>query len=139
MNAFTSSTTVFSGIILCALLSACASGPLRMSASPAVPAAEGTVKTERSKNQNTKLEITVKHLAPPQKVASGFNTYVIWAAPRNGGAAQNLGAIIVDEDLNGKVQATTPFEDFSLFITLENSGQASSPTGPRVMWTEVSG
>jgi hypothetical protein len=45
------------------------------------PAAEGEVKTKLTKDGNTAVAVTVKHLAPPDRLARDATTYVVWAHP----------------------------------------------------------
>ena len=71
-------------------------------------AAQGNVETTTTQNGNTALTVQVKHLAPPEKVASGASTYVVWATPMDANAeAQNLGALTVDTDRTGELRTLT--------------------------------
>src|SRR5688572_13645867 len=53
---------------------------------------EGTVQAKAGENGNTNLEVRVKHLSPPSKVADDASVYVVWIKPRNGDI-QNVGAL----------------------------------------------
>ncbi|MFO0679169.1 MAG: hypothetical protein U0169_21760 [Polyangiaceae bacterium] len=110
-----------------------------MSTSPGVPGAEGTVVPSRSDQGNTEVELTVKHLPPPEKIASGAKVFVVWVQPADGKASpNNVGALKVDEDHKGKLKTMTPFKSFNLFVTPEDSGEATAPSGQKVLWTSVS-
>jgi hypothetical protein len=112
--------------------------PLR--ASTAVPAAEGHVKVAAGDNGNTKLDINVKHLARPDKLAAGATSFVVWArSPMELSAPpQNLGALRVNDDLEGSLQTVTPLKQLDLTITPEMSPAASAPTGAPVMTAHIS-
>lgn len=116
-----------------------------MSTSDRIPAAEGDLKTEVTDNNNTKVDLTVKHLAPPEKIASGATTYVVWTQPSVAGREpssneqiQNLGALEIDQQLDGKLSAVTPLHNFQLFVTAEPSAVVTTPSGEHLLWTQVS-
>jgi hypothetical protein len=99
-----------------------------------VPAAEGAVNVTRGENGNTKLAISVAHLAPPEKVLAGTTTYIVWVRGVVGDQpAQNVGALKVNEDLSGTLDTVTPQTRFQVFITPEANSAASSPSGPTVL------
>ena len=115
------------------------SSPTRLASSHDVPAAKGTVKTEVSENGNTRVDLEVKHLANPRNISAQANTFVVWAAPRTGESPQNLGALRVDENLRGTIETTTPLRNFQLFVTAESSPNVDSPSGDKLLWTDVMG
>lgn len=124
--------------------SACATSPTRMSSSQQIPAAVGSVKAEQTDNNNTRVNLAVSHLAPPSKISSRATTYVVWTRPldsrrepSSSGQVQSLGALRVDQNLNGTLSAVTPLHNFELFITAESSGLVSSPSGEHLLWAQV--
>jgi len=107
-------------------------------ASPDVPAAEGEVRLGNAENQNTLLELHVKHLALPEKVRPDAKTYIVWTrASASEAQPQNLGALQVDDERNGRIKAITPLKKFEIFITAETSPLVTQPTGQRLLWTTV--
>jgi len=112
-----------------------------MSAAPTVPAAAGTVSTKINNDGNTQFTIDVKHLAPPEKVASGANNYVVWLTPQQGEARQpqNMGTMRVDPNqLTGEFTGITPLRRFQLSITAEPDSTATQPSGKEVLSAQVS-
>lgn len=101
---------------------------VRMTTSPDIPAAQGTVKTSLTDNDNTAIEVEVHHLAPPERVAAGATTYVVWVRGPDRDAPQNLGALKVDEELRGTFKTVTPLRRFDMFITAESSPTTQRPT-----------
>jgi hypothetical protein len=102
--------------------------------SPVVPAAQGKAKLRKTKNGNVEIKLAVKHLAPPGRITPGSDVFVVWVrglAP--GSEAQNLGALKVDSNLNGKLTATTAMSSFDLFITCEQSQTATAPSPPELL------
>jgi hypothetical protein len=125
--------------IVVVVLTACG-GPSRyqLTGGREAPAASGEVKASTSENQNTRLVITVQHLAAPDRLTPGATSYVVWVAPHGKEAeAQNIGALQVNDKLEGKLETVTPLQQFALWITAEPSPRAQSPTGTRVMSTHV--
>jgi hypothetical protein len=98
---------------------------------------EGTVRTKAEDNGNTNVEVRVKHLSSPSKVAADASVYVVWIQARNA-EIQNVGALQVDEDLVGKLNTTTPHRAFTLTVTPEPSARMAAPTHDAVFTSEVS-
>lgn len=115
---------------------ACSTGSvLKMSGSDLNPAAEGFVETDSTTNNNTRVDVEVKHLVAPGRIERGASTYILWARPTIGDTtiAQNLGALKVDEDLNGRMSTVLPHQNFQLFITAEPTAMVTVPSGARIL------
>ncbi len=109
-----------------------------MTASPAVPAAKGTVKAQKDKaNGDIKLDIKVDHLAKPGSLTPSAEYYLVWVRP-NGGEPTKQGAIGVDNHLSGELRVETTAKDFDVFITAEQSKSATEPSGEEVLQAHVS-
>ena len=107
---------------------------LLLGSSSEVPAAQGKVRLHRTKNGNVQIKLNVKHLAPPGRITPGANVFVVWARGLAPGAeAQNLGALKVDKNLNGKITAATAMPSFDLFITCEQAQTATFPAPPELL------
>ena len=104
-----------------------------------VPASQGTVTVGAADNGNTDVTVRVKHLALPAKVASGAKIYVVWIQPTNG-EKQNVGALALDDNLEGTLKTVTPHRRFLLTVTPEPGGRAKAPTHEPVFtsWVERS-
>jgi len=111
-----------------------------MQTSDKVPAAQGEVKVSEGNNSgNTTLDVTVKHMAQPDRIADNLNTYVVWELSTEAySQPHNIGAISVDQDETGHLQTMTPLKNFQVFVTAENSATAARPTGDKLMWTSIS-
>jgi len=112
-----------------------------LQASPKVPAAEGTVSVQDGDNGNYKVALNVKHMAPPEKVATGASSYVVWLRPlgtdTKNQSAQNMGALTVNKDLEGNLTTVTPYRQFDLFVTAEPVPNSTAPTGEQLLTTTV--
>lgn len=123
------------GIAMVSMLLGC-NKPMAMTSAPGVPASQGTVKASKTDNGNTKIEIQVKHLAPPSKVASDASVYVVWLQPREG-AKLNIGALVLNNELEGKLETTTPHRQFQISVTPEPGGHVEAPTHDPVFTADV--
>lgn len=120
---------------------ACASKPAPtypFVGSSAVPAAEGQAVVTAGPNGNSQLLVTVRHLAPPERVVPGSTAYVVWVAPLGDGAPQNVGVLKLDAALEGKLATVTPLQAFRLTIGVEADPQAQIPTGSALISTTIS-
>ena len=88
-----------------------------LTASSQLPAAEGQVKFAPTKNGNTSVDVSVKHLAHPERLNPPASTYVVWIQRAADAAPQNIGALKVDDQLNGELRTVTPLGAFDLFVT----------------------
>ena len=103
-----------------------------------VPAAAGTVKLERDKdNGNTKVDIKVDHLARPSSLTPSADVYIVWIRP-NGGEALKQGAIGVGKNLSGELKMETVSKDFDVFITAEQGDSTTFPSNVEVLRAHVS-
>ena len=111
------------------LAAACAAATLPLGSSSEIPAAQGKVSLKNTKNGNVQIKLSVKHLAPPGRITPGSEVFVVWARGLAPGAeAQNLGALVVDKNLSGKITATTAMSSFDLFLTCEQSQTVTLPS-----------
>ncbi len=112
---------------------------IQLTSSGDIPAATSTVKLGTNDNGNTTFELKVEHLAPPERVNAGATVYVVWTRGRNASASiQNMGSLIVDDNLNGSFSGVTPLKDFELFITAEPTLASTSPTGKALLYSTLS-
>lgn len=121
------------------LMLGCASGRMvRLNGSPQVPAAQGAVRITSGANNNTRLRIDVHHLAEPQRIAPGATALVAWTQQSAAGSMpQNIGALRVNDRLEGELETVTPQQDFELIITAEPSPTASVPSGAPLLSAHI--
>ncbi|MGB6483802.1 MAG: anti-sigma factor [Candidatus Acidiferrales bacterium] len=109
-----------------------------MTADNSVPAASGVVDVQTDKsNGNMKLDIKVANLAQPSNLTPTENVYVVWIRP-SGENAHKQGTLGVDGDLKGELKVITTSKNFDVFITAEQSGSVTEPSGVEVLQTHVS-
>jgi hypothetical protein len=107
-----------------------------MMVSPDIPAAQGKVKFDKTDDGNVAVILSVKYLADPQKLQPPAAIYVVWVSSDKDSPAQNIGALKVDNDREGKLKTVTPLRAFQLFVTAEANGQIQEPTGTKLLWTD---
>jgi hypothetical protein len=150
--------TIGASALGCSLFGGGASS-VQLQSGPQNPASQGEVKTKLTSDNNTEVKVTVKHLAPPDRLAQGATTYVVWARPAEMPAARedksatyperqaasgrtengvyNLGGLKISKNLDGERDTVTPFHSFELFITPEPSSSVTTPNGERALWTTI--
>jgi len=103
-----------------------------------VPGAQGTVAVKTGKNGNTEVDVTTKALAQPSALTPPEETYVVWFQPPDQ-SPKNMGALRVDNNLNGKLSTVAPYRHFKVFITAEKQQNVASPHGAKVLTADVLG
>ena len=116
--------------LLCALAFAAKKYP--MTAAAAVPGARAEVEIGTDKNGNTKLTITVQHLANHENLTPRASAYVVWLEER-GGNPENQGQLKTDKNLKATFETVTPFKSFDVFVTAEQDFRIKGPSGPEVL------
>jgi hypothetical protein len=96
------------------------------------PSAQGTVVTSTDRNGNTEVEVKVKHLARPQKLVPPRQAYLVWVQPR-GEQPELLGALKVNDGLEGSLKATTTRKDFDILVTAEDTMNPQVPSSNAVL------
>jgi hypothetical protein len=122
----------------CAALGIGGRGVSRLETSPMLPAVEGSARFSVTVNDNTSIMLTVKHLANPERLTPPASHYVVWTRATKDAPAQNIGALVVDKKLNGKIVTETSLHSFDLFITAEDSSQVQQPSGQPLLWMSYS-
>lgn len=120
--------------LLCTIAYAAKKYP--MTAASIVPGARGEVEVGKDKNGNTKLKMTVQHLASPSNLTPPATGYVIWLRERNG-EASNQGQLKMNKNLQATFETITPFKSFDVFVTAEQDASAKAPSGAQVLTATV--
>ena len=90
-----------------------------LKATDLAPNASGDAKVEiKSKAGRANVDVSVKGLVAPSTLGSEFLTYVVWAVTPEGRSG-NLGQVFLNKNGDGKLNATTPAQTFSLIVTAE--------------------
>lgn len=117
-------------ITLIFILTSCAT-TTKFPISSIVPAAEIVSKIKKDKNKNYTIEIVAKNLASPDRLSPPKNNYSVWMVTENN-ETKNLGQLINKNAKKAVLKTTTPFHIVEIFITTENQGDASYPSGDEI-------
>jgi outer membrane protein OmpA-like peptidoglycan-associated protein len=102
-----------------------------------MPQANGEAKVEaKAKAGTTSLEVTVKGLTSPTKLGAEYLTYVLWVVTPEGRTG-NSGELLLNKDGEGKLNATTPAQTFSMIVTAEPYYAVRVPSEMVVLETET--
>lgn len=129
----TRASFVAAAALLAGALAGCASGP-RLSVGPMLSKSRGRVRFEKTADDGTRILMRVENLAEPEGFDPPGYAYVAWVQSSRESAAQNVGALVVDDYRTGVLKTTTPLRDFELFVTVEPTSDAAKPTGPPLLW-----
>lgn len=134
---FRLSTPIFFALFTLLTISSC-SRKFNFTESVIVPAAKGSVKFKKDKNENYAINLIVRDLAEPGRLIESRNTYVVWANTNNG--VKNLGQLknasgLFSKKLKSELKTTTPFKPDGFFITAENKADITLPGGQVVLTT----
>ncbi len=122
-------------VLPCGVLEDCVT-PRAMWVAAGVPACEGELEATSGPRGGTALSFTVKHLAPASRVVAEATVYVVWIKPLDG-PFQNVGALWLDEDLEGRFRTMTPRRRFDVRVTPEASAQVEQPNHQPVLASSV--
>ena len=104
----------------------------RLTNTGVAPAAEGKIITDNDRNGNTGIEIHVKHMATPQSLMPPKQNYLVWVQPR-GKDPELLGALRVNNNLEGSLKAATSYKDFEVLITAEDNMKPDTPSSAVIL------
>jgi hypothetical protein len=99
--------------------------------STVVPAAEGTVKVKKDKNDNYRVSLAISNLAEPKRLQPAKNTYVIWMDTDNN-RIKNIGQIntstgFLSSKLKASFETVSSFKPIKIFITAEDDAAIQYP------------
>ncbi|SPF42023.1 conserved exported hypothetical protein [Candidatus Sulfopaludibacter sp. SbA4] len=103
-----------------------------MTAASTVPGVRAEVAIDKDKNGNTRLKMSVQHLANLENLTPRASAYVVWLQER-GGSPENQGQLKMDKNLKATFETVTPLKSFDVFVTAEQDFRATGSTGQEVL------
>ncbi len=93
--------------------------------SSVVPAAQGSVKVKKDKNNNYSIDLKIIRLADPKRLEPSKSTYVVWIETADNGS-KNIGSLntsssLFSKTLKSSLKTVSPFKPVSVFITAEDN------------------
>lgn len=110
------------------------SGIAKFPVSGTVPAAEITAKKKQDKNNNYVIELTAKNLAEASRLKPSMNNYSVWIVA-NDGSTKNIGQLTNKNAKTAVLKTVTPYNVEEIFITAEEQGNLSYPSGVEIART----
>lgn len=98
------------------------------------PAADGTAKIKKDKNNNYIIDVTLKYLADPDRLNPPRQYYVAWAETESN-APVNLGMLISDKNNKATLKSLTSSKPTQIFITAEDTGDTNWPGNQEIFRT----
>ena len=117
-------------VAIVALLASCASS-VKFPVSTVVPAADISASKKLDKNNNFSVDVTAKYLANANRLTPAKSTYCVWAVT-DGNGVKNLGQINVKNMKATKFKTSIPFNFSEIFITAEDQGNNTFPSGTEI-------
>lgn len=112
------------------LVSGCAT-TTKFPVSNVAPAATIKVSKKMDKNENTVVNVVANNLASAERLDPSKSVYVVWISTRNKGVI-NLGQLKHENAKKSTLETKTAFEPLEVFITAENQGNVTYPSGTEI-------
>lgn len=126
---------VILSLVLMFLVTSCTT-TTKLPVSSITPAAEITVKVKPDESNNSVILVKTKYLASAEMLSPPKQTYVVWITTSNKGTI-NIGQLKSENDKTATLEALTPFSPIEIFITAEDEGDVSYPSGIEISRTTI--
>lgn len=100
------------------------------------PSAEMSAKKSRDDHRNYILEVTIRNLVAPERIEPPGKNYSIWIVTDELGVI-NVGQLKAEKMKRMKFVTVTPYDFSEIFITVENSGNLTYPSGLEIARTRI--
>ena len=123
---------IFSFLVMF-LITSCAT-TAKFPISSITPGAQITAKMKKDKNNNYAVSVTANYLASAERLQTPMKTYVVWITTADNDT-KNIGRLNSKNPKKATLQTSTPFQPKEIFITAENEGDLSYPSGIEISRT----
>ena len=104
---------------------------------PLAPTAQSASKTPAG--GNNLVTIHLDNLPPPDRIATGLTTYVVWFVAANASPVK-AATLVYDADARvGDAAATTPLTTFEVRVTAERANTVAAPSESVAITLRVAG
>jgi hypothetical protein len=139
LNAVTQNIFVVMIILFVMMMTQSCAHKIAFATSSVVPAAEGSVKVKKDKNNNYNIDLSVIRLADPKRLSPSKQLYVVWMdADQNG--TKNIGQLktssgMLSKTLKSSLKTVSSVKPTRIFITAEDDAAVQYPGGQVVLDT----
>ena len=113
--------------VLIFLMTSCAT-VVKFPVSTVEPAADISAKIKKNNQNNYVIEITANYLASVERLSPPKKMYVVWMVTSENGI-NNIGQMKNENAQKMKLQTISSFEPKEIFITAEDEGNITIPSG----------
>ena len=114
-------------IVMMFLLTSCAT-ITKFPVSNVVPSADITAKIKKDKQNNFEITIIANYLASAERLSPPKKMYVVWFVNKENGV-NNSGQLKNENAKKNTLKTLSSFEPLEIFITAEDEGTVTYPTG----------
>ena len=114
-------------VIMVFLMTSCAT-TVKFPVSNAAPSADIIAKIKKDKQNNFEVLIVANYLAAAERLSPPKKTYVVWIENKENGI-NNIGQLKSENAKKTKLKTLTPFRPLEIFITPEDEGNVTFPSG----------
>jgi len=113
--------------VLILVMASCAT-VVKFPVSSVAPAADIKAKIKNDKQKNYVIEVTANYLASAERLSPPKKLYIVWMVTAENGVS-NIGQMINENAQKMKLETLTSFDPKEIFITAENDGNITYPSG----------
>lgn len=126
---------VILSLVLMFMVASCTS-TTKFPVSSVTPAAEITVNVKQDKSNNSVISVSAEHLASAERLSPPKNIYIVWITTSDNGV-KNIGQLKGKNGKTATLETLTSFVPVEIFITAENEGSISYPSGIEISRTTI--
>lgn len=128
-------TYAFLPVVLILLLLGSCTPKMNFTTSSVVPAATGSAKVKKDKNNNYVVSVNVMNLAPPERLNPPQQVYVVWSELAQN-SVKKLGLLKPSSNaLKASLTAPAVSKPVRVFVTAEREADIQYPAGAEVLAT----
>jgi hypothetical protein len=120
-------------VVMMFLMTSCAT-VAKFPVSEVAPSADITAKIKKDKQNNFEIAIIANYLASAERLSPPKKIYVVWVKTKENGIS-NSGQLKIENGKKNTLKTLTSFEPLEIFITAEDEGNVTFPTGTEISRT----
>ncbi len=124
-------------IVAVSILLVSCSSTVQFPISTVTPGAEISANVKKDANMNYIVEVVAKNLANANRLDPPKSNYVVWIISDNNGT-KNIGQMFTKNGKKSTLKTTTAFKPTAIFITAEDQGIITYPSGIEISRMSIS-